>query len=85
MAKGVIWKVGDPCPNCGGPMPLVPRPPADRVKASKDQMNGVPIPQTFDTAPEETIDELGDLYRCTPCDCKVRVKPGAPSGFGTGA
>jgi len=85
MSKTIIWKVGDPCPNCGGEMPLVPRPPADRVAASKDAMTGVPVPQRYDTATDAQIDELGDLYRCGPCDSKVRVKPAAPAGAGTGA
>lgn len=85
MAKGIVWNIGDPCPNCFGPMKKIPRPSPERVRASKDQQNGVPIPQTYDTAPDDTIDELGDLYRCDPCDSKVRVKPPAPAGTGTGA
>lgn len=74
MGKTIEWHVGDPCPNCGGPVPLVPRPPADRVLAAKDPANGVPVPQIYDTAPEHVIDELGDLYRCRPCWSNFRVK-----------
>jgi DNA-directed RNA polymerase subunit RPC12/RpoP len=85
MSTPVQWKIGDPCPNCGGEMRKVPRPSAERVRAAADPMNGVPVPQTFDTAPDHQIDELGDLYRCNPCDSKVRVKPPAPAGAGTGA
>jgi hypothetical protein len=77
MSKTIEWKVGGPCPNCGGEMRKVPRPSPERVKASKDPAQGTPVPQTFDTAPDEVIDELGDLYRCTPCDSKVRVKTGS--------
>jgi DNA-directed RNA polymerase subunit RPC12/RpoP len=79
------WKAGDTCPNCGGPMPLVPRPPADVVRAHLDRATSAPIPQRYDTAPERDIDELGDLYRCDRCDSKVRVKPTTPTGAGTGA
>ncbi len=92
MSKTITWKPGDPCPNCGGPMPKVPRPSPERIRAAQDPTNGVAIPQTFDTANEATYDELGDLYRCTPCDSKVRVKAAladeqakAPEGVGTGA
>lgn len=86
MSKGVVWNIGDPCPNCGREMRKIPRPPADRVRASKDPMTGVPIPQTFDTADEDTYEQHGDLYRCDPCWSQVRVKaPAAPSGAGTGA
>lgn len=81
----IEWHPGDPCPNCGGPMPLVPPAPAWRIEAAKDPQNGVPVPQRFDTAPAKVIEELGDLYRCNPCDSKMRVKPTAPTGAGTGA
>lgn len=75
MSKPIEWHPGDACPNCGRDTMLkIPRPPADRVKASKDAMYGTPVPQRYDTAPDDVIDELGDLYRCDPCDCKVRVK-----------
>lgn len=85
MSTPLVWKVGDPCPNCGGDMRHVPRPSPERVAASKDQYYGVPVPQTFDTAPEATIEELGDLYRCVPCWCNIRVKTTLPAGTGTGA
>lgn len=85
MSKPKEWKVGDPCPNCGREMRLVPRPSPERARASLDPVNGVPVPQTFDTAPDHVIDELGDLHRCDPCDSKVRVKSKQPSGTGTGA
>lgn len=85
MPKPIEWKVGDPCPNCGREMRKISRPSPERVRAAADGLNGVPVPQTFDTAPDHVIDELGDLYRCDPCWSQVRVKPAAPSGTGTGA
>jgi hypothetical protein len=79
MPVTIQWKIGDPCANCGGPMPLVPRPPLERKRAAADPVNGVAISQRWDTAPDHQIDELGDLYRCDRCDSKVRVKPAPPA------
>jgi hypothetical protein len=75
MSKPIEWHVGDPCPNCGGPMPLVPRPPEALVRAARDRTFAAPIPQRYDTAPPDVIDDAGDLYRCDRCDSKMRVLP----------
>lgn len=76
MSTTIEWKVGDPCPNCGRPVAYVPRPPAARVRLAADHNHGTPVPQSFDTAPSDQIDELGDLYRCGPCWSQFRVKGG---------
>lgn len=73
MPKPRTWLPGEPCPNCNGPMPLIPLPSKDQLRIASDPTNGVPLPQTVDTAPAHVIEEEGRLYRCDKCDSKVRT------------
>lgn len=79
MSKTMQWKPGDPCPNCGDPVKLMPLPSDEQRRKAADRYEPIPIPQTFDTATPEQIDEHGRLYRCVPCWSQFRVKETAPA------
>lgn len=63
----------DPCPNCNTALTKVEAPTdAQRKTASLPDSRG--ISPTLDTAPADTIEEHGNLYRCHKCGFEQRYK-----------
>lgn len=70
--------VTKPCPGCGGAFRKNPQPTeAMRKKAVSTNLDYIPIPPPYDTAPLETVEEHGELWTCTECGMPHRVKPAA--------
>lgn len=78
MPEGKVWRPGDACANCGGPVGLVPLPSDEERKAAADMTNYVQIPTTKDTAPAKFIEENGRLYRCPVDGFSIRTKEPPP-------
>jgi hypothetical protein len=49
-----------------------------RAKAANKE-DPIFIPPHYDTAPQETVDELGELWKCPDCGYPARFKPAAPA------
>jgi hypothetical protein len=78
------WAVGDPCPNDGGALRLVPAPSDEqrRLAASKDASEWVPLPRSTDSAEPSFVAEYGALYRCPDCGYESRADAPAPAAAG---
>jgi len=78
MSGAIVYKLGDPCPACGGEVRKRPQPTAAQRKAAantQDANKWVPLPPHYDTAPLEVVEELGELHTCVDCGYPHREKP----------
>jgi hypothetical protein len=77
MSKTIDYKLGDPCPGCGGTLRKAPQPTdAERAKAANRE-DPIFLPPHYDTAPKEFVEEHGELWRCPDCGYPARFKPEA--------
>src|SRR3954453_2047701 len=67
MATTTDWKIGDRCPNDGGELRPVPAPTEKERAMTRDRDNPTPLRPGVDTATEQQVAELGNLYRCASC------------------
>ena len=71
------YKLGDPCPGCGGTLEKCPQPTDAQRRAAAnttDANKWVPLPPHYDTAPAEVVAEHGELWKCPRCGYPHREK-----------
>lgn len=78
MSKVVEFKLGDPCPGCGGELRKAQQPTAVERAAAANKDDPRPLPPHYDTAPLETVDEHGELWKCPTCGYPARFKAAKP-------
>jgi hypothetical protein len=70
-------KAGDKCPIDGGAFVKRAQPTDAQRTAAKDRDNPVPLPPFVDSADPVQVHELGELYVCSSCGYRTRIKPDA--------
>jgi hypothetical protein len=82
MSGTRTWNPGDPCPGCGGELRQMRKPTDAERRHAADRDNPLPLPRDCDTAPQEVVDDHGDLFQCATCGPQIRYKAPADANAG---
>lgn len=77
MSKPKVYKLGDPCPACGGELKKAVQPTDEERAWAVHKEEPRFLPSHYDTAPKHVVEELGELWKCRECGYPHREKPAA--------